>query len=115
MLEDRLEEILISAVGDTVLWQNEKYTVAGRASSGALWQKHATALNPEALDCGGAVLLCIDKDDRKIFIPEDETRIILTNPRYVMEKILEYLEEKRAIDWDQLDEDPLEERVCDLS
>lgn len=103
MLEDVLEAILISAAGDTILWKNEKYTVVGRAISGALWQKH-TALNPEALGCGGPVLLCVDKDEHKIFIPEGESRIILTNPRYVTEKILSYLEKKGAIDWDQLDE-----------
>jgi hypothetical protein len=102
MIEDILEAILISAVGDTVLWQNEKYTVAGRAVSGCLWRGYA-GNNAGALSDAGPVLLCLSASDEKYFIPEREARIVATNPRYVMERILTYLDKKGAIDWDQLD------------
>jgi hypothetical protein len=102
-LEDELESVLIAAAGDTVLWKCERYTVVGRGASGSLWQKH-TALNQEALLTNDPVLLCLDRDERKILIPERETRIILTSPRYVMERILGHLSQKGAIDWGQVED-----------
>jgi len=102
MIEDAVEALLISAVGDVVLWNNEKYTVAGRAHMGSLWRGHAGS-NPGALDEHGPVLLCLSDKEERFFVPEREARIIATNPRYVMERLLTYLEKKGAIDWDQLD------------
>lgn len=102
MIEDVLEDLLISAVGDTVLWQNEKYTVAGRAHPGRLWLGH-TGRNADALATDAPVLLCLDQKGERVFVPEAETRIVATNPRYVMERLLSYLDKKGAIDWDQLD------------
>ena len=42
------------------------------------------------------------------YIPAAEARILRTNPTYVMERLLTYLDKKHAIDWDQLDADHMQ-------
>jgi hypothetical protein len=104
MILEELEGMLITAAGDTVVWQGKKYTVAGRANNGTLWAV-GSAQNPDVLASEGPILLCLDEQENRFFIPEREINILSTNPRYVIERILAYLDKKGAIDWDQLDFD----------
>lgn len=54
--------------------------------------------------------LLVNTDGDIEYAPSEECRIIRTNPMHVMERLLEYLDKKGAIDWDQLDaEHSLEE------
>ena len=102
MITAVLESILITSVGDRILWQGKKYTVAGRASAGGLWSA-SDAQNPDALKIDGPVLLCLGAEETPFFVPESEVRILTANPRYVIERVINYLETRDAINWDQLD------------
>ena len=103
MITTELESILITSVGDRVLWQGKKYAVAGRAAAGRLWSA-SDAQNPDVLKIDGPVLLCLDAEENLFFVPESEVRILTANPRYVIERVISYLETKDAINWDQFDD-----------
>lgn len=104
MLLEAIESTLITAVGDKVLWRGRRYSVAGRSPSGRMMTP-SDACNPEVLDCEGPVLLCLDPDDRAFFIPESDVKILTTSPRYVIERVLSYLDGRGAVDWTILDDD----------
>jgi hypothetical protein len=103
MIITELESILITSIGDRILWRGKKYTVAGRAAAGGLWSE-SDAQNPDVLSVDGPVLLCLDAEETPFFIPEGEVRILTANPRYVIERVINYLDTRDAINWDQFDD-----------
>ncbi len=103
MIEDDIEKTLLPACGDIVIWKGSQYRVLGLSQDPNYW-KGFKGENEDALKTTGAVLLCIDNAECTIFIPRAEARILKTDPRYVMMRLLSYLEKRGAIDWDQIDD-----------
>ncbi len=103
MIEELIERSLVPAFGDIVSWHGAQYRVLGHSKDPKHWEGYA-GLNAEALASPGAVLLCLDANEMSIFIPRVEAKVVKTNPLYVAERLLSYLEARRAIDWDQIED-----------
>lgn len=98
---------LTPAAGDLVAWNGGKWTVEAIIPGGK-HLKHIQGLSPETYEAEGHLLLVINNDGNIKYIPAAEARILRTNPTYVMERLLSYLDKKSAIDWDQLDNDHMQ-------
>jgi len=98
---------LTPAVGDLVAWRSYKWTVESIIPN-ASYLKHIAGLPPETYTAEGPLLLVTDNDGNIGYAPVGEARILRTNPTYVMERLLHYLDKKGAIDWDQLDNDHMQ-------
>ena len=103
MIEDVIEKSLVPAFGDIISWKGSQYRVLGHSKDPKHWEGYS-GLNTEALTSPGAVLLCLDNNEASIFIPRLEAKVVKTNPLYVVERLLNYLETRRAIDWDQIED-----------
>jgi hypothetical protein len=98
---------LTPSVGDLVAWDGRKWTVEAIIPSGK-HLKHIQGLPSEICEAEYQLLLVTDNDGNINYIPASEVRILRTNPTYVMERLLTYLDKKSAIDWDQLDADHMQ-------
>lgn len=98
---------LTPAVGDLVAYGGLKWTVAAIIPGGK-HLRHITGLRAETYATEGQLLLVTNTDGDIDYIPAPEARILQTNPTYVMERLLAYLDKKSAIDWDQLDADHMQ-------
>ena len=107
MLTEHIMQNLTPAVGDLVAWCGGKWTVEAIIPSGK-HLNHVQGLRPETYAAEGQLLLVTDNDGNINYIPASEARILRTNPTYVMERLLSYLDKKHAIDWDQLDADHMQ-------
>jgi len=103
MIEDDIEKTLLPACGDTVIWKGDQYRVLGISADPKYWMGF-TADNESALASAGPVLLCLSSDERPTFVPRVDARIVKTDPRYAMTRLLRYLEQRGAIDWDQIED-----------
>lgn len=99
MLTEHIMQSLIPAVGDLVAYRGRKYTVESQYANGSLVRHVDEALGSEERP----LLLVTDTDGNVLYALAEECRILRTNPQYVMERLLRYLDKKGAIDWDQLD------------
>ena len=107
MLMEHIMQNLIPAVGDLVAYRGRKYTVESQYANGSLI-KHVNGVDPELKNEVRPLLLVTDNDGNIHYVPAAECRILRTNPQYVMERLLNYLDKKGAIDWDQLDADHMQ-------
>lgn len=98
---------LTPAVGDLVAYDGLKWTVAAIIPCGK-HLRHITGLRAATYATEGQLLLVTNTDGDIDYIPAQEARILQTNPTYVMERLLAYLDKKSAIDWDQLDADHMQ-------
>lgn len=104
MLTEHIMRSLIPAVGDLVAYHGRKYTVESQYANGSLLGHVSPDLSSEVRP----ILLVTDTDGNIMYAPAEECRILRTNPQYVMERLLRYLDKKGAIDWDQLDADHMQ-------
>ena len=104
MLTEHIMQNLIPAVGDLVAYHGRKYTVESQYANGSLVSHVDVTLSAEVRP----LLLLSDTDGNILYAPTEECRILRTNPQYVMERLLNYLDKKGAIDWDQLDADHMQ-------
>ena len=98
---------LTPAVGDLVAWGGTKWTVEAIIPNGA-HLAHIQGLPPAIYDALEPLLLVTNAEGSVSYAPTSETRVLRTNPTYVMERLLTYLDKKSAIDWDQLDADHMQ-------
>ena len=98
---------LTPAVGDLVAWEGRKWIVESHVAKGSLLE-HVSGLPEAILREERPLLLVTDNDGNINYIPASEARVLRTNPTYVMERLLTYLDKKGAIDWDQLDADHMQ-------
>lgn len=107
MLTEHIMNNLTPAVGDLVAWSGRKWTVESIIPNGS-HLKHISGLRSETYESEGQQLLVTDNDGNIEYLPAAEARVLRTNPTYVMERLLHYLDKKGAIDWDQLDNDHMQ-------
>lgn len=107
MLTEHIMQKLTPAVGDLVAWRSRKWTVESIIPNGT-HLSHVKDLLPEIYESQGPLLLVTDNNGNIDYAPPAEARILRTNPTYVMERLLNYLDKKGAIDWDQLDNDHMQ-------
>ena len=107
ILTEHIMQNLTPATGDLVAWCGGKWTVEAIIPGGK-HLKHIQGLRPETYTAEGQLLLVTNNDGDINYIPVSEARILRTNPTYVMERLLSYLDKKHAIDWDQLDADHMQ-------
>jgi hypothetical protein len=107
MLTEQIMQSLIPAIGDLVAYRGRKYTVESHYANGSLI-RHIDGVDAELKDETRPLLLVTDTDGNIDYIPAADCHILRTNPQYVMERLLTYLDKKGAIDWDQLDADHMQ-------
>jgi len=107
MLTEHIMQNLIPAVGDLVAWDGRKWTVESIIPGGK-HLKHIQGLPAEIYAAECQLLLVTNNDGNVCYVPVSEARILRTNPTYVMERLLSYLDKKGAVDWDQLDADHMQ-------
>jgi hypothetical protein len=107
MLTERIMQNLTPAVGDLVAWGGTKWTVEAIIPNGS-FLAHIQGLPPETYDSREPLLLVTNTDGSVSYAQASEIRVLRTNPAYVMERLLTYLDKKGAIDWDQLDADHMQ-------
>jgi hypothetical protein len=107
MITEHIMQNLTPAVGDLIAWRSCKWTVESIIPNGA-HLRHIEGLPPETYEAQGPLLLVIDTNGNIDYAPHSEARVLRTNPTYVMERLLHYLDKKGAIDWDQLDADHMQ-------
>ena len=91
---------LLPAAGDEVAWSGDRYRVVAHASNGshlAGWRD----LPPWVADYSEAVTVVIDGFERLHYAPTRDITVLRTNPNYVVERLIDYLSQRGAIDWDQ--------------
>lgn len=98
---------LTPAVGDLVAWEGRKWTVEAVIPNGK-HLGHIKGLPLETYSTESQLLLVTNADGDVSYVPLAETRVLRTNPTYVMERLLHYMDKKGAIDWDQLDNDHMQ-------
>ena len=99
---DEVVRSLLPAAGDEVAWSGDRYQVVAHAASGsqlAGWRD----LPPWVADYPDPVTVVVDGFERLHYAPTRDLTILRTNPNYVLERLLDYLSRKGAIDWDQSD------------
>ena len=98
-----MEEVvrsLLPAAGDEVAWSGDRYQVVAHAASGsqlAGWRD----LPPWVADYPDPVTVVVDGFERLHYAPTRDVVVLRTNPNYVLERLMDYLSHKVAIDWDQ--------------
>jgi len=107
MLTERIMQNLTPAVGDLVAWGGTKWTVEAIIPNGT-YVAHIQGLPQATYDSREPLLLVTNTEGSVSYAPLPETRVLRTNPTYVMERLLNYLDSKSAIDWDQLDADHMQ-------
>lgn len=107
MLTEHIMSKLVPAIGDLVAYDGLKWNVEAIIPNGK-YLEHIQGLRPETYVTEGQLLLVTNTDGDVNYIPATEARILQTNPTYVMERLLAYLDKKSAIDWDQLDADHMQ-------
>jgi hypothetical protein len=107
MLTEHIMQNLTPAVGDLVAHEGRKWTVEAIIPNGK-HLGHIKGLSPETYAAEVQLLLVTSNDGDINYIPSSAARILRTNPSYVMERLLNYLDKKHAIDWDQLEADHMQ-------
>lgn len=98
-----MEEVvrsLLPAAGDEVAWSGDRYQVVAHAANG----QHLTGwrdLPPWVADYPDAITVVVDGFERLHYAPTRDVVVLRTNPNYVLERLMDYLSRKVAIDWDQ--------------
>lgn len=99
---DEVVRSLLPAAGDEVAWSGDRYQVVAHAANGQQltgWRD----LPGWVANYPDPVTVVVDGFERLHYAPTRDLTILRTNPNYVLERLLDYLSRKGAIDWDQSD------------
>jgi len=91
---------LLPAAGDEVAWSGDRYQVVAHAANGqqlAGWRD----LPGWVADYPDPITVVVDGFERLHYAPTRDITVLRTNPNYVVERLMEYLSTRVAIDWDQ--------------
>lgn len=99
---DEVVRSLLPAAGDEVAWSGDRYQVVAHAANGQQltgWRD----LPGWVANYPDPVTVVVDGFERLHYAPTRDVVVLRTNPNYVLERLLDYLSRKGAIDWDQSD------------
>ena len=102
---EAMEEVvrsLLPAAGDEVAWSGDRYQVVAHAANGQQltgWRD----LPGWVANYPDPVTVVVDGFERLHYAPTRDVAVLRTNPNYVLERLMDYLSRKGAIDWDQSD------------
>jgi hypothetical protein len=99
---DEVVRSLLPAAGDEVAWSGDRYQVVAHAANGQQLTEWRD-LPGWVANYPDPVTVVVDGFERLHYAPTRDLTILRTNPNYVLERLLDYLSRKGAIDWDQSD------------